>query len=203
MIHRLPILVLLLLLAVARAADDAAGANPAPATSSNSVPVESSFESFRIISDRNIFNQSRSPRSASRETAERRPEPVVHALSLVGTMSYDKGDFAFFDGTNPDFRKPVQPGEKIAGYVVAEISPSSVIITNDTQQFEIKVGQQLRREEDGPWQLSTSTIRLTERAGSAEQTNSTGAEPAASGDGSSEDEALRRLMEKRAKELNE
>src|SRR5687768_4550742 len=62
----------------------------------------SSFDGFKIISDRNIFNQNRAPGSTSRDQAQSRPAPVIHALSLVGTMSYEKGTFAFFDGTRSE-----------------------------------------------------------------------------------------------------
>ena len=177
----------------ARAADLVAGNNapPSPATT---------LESFRIILERNIFNQNRSPRTAARDEGRARPAPVVQALSLVGTMSFEKGDFAFFDGTNPEYKKPLQEGDKIAGYEVKEINPSCVKIANATNQFEIKVGQQLRREGEGEWQLSTS--REPVRAVSGDATAQSYRDTTAGSSGS-EDEALKRLMEKRAKELNQ
>ena len=33
---------------------------------------------------------------------------IVDSFSFVGTMSYAKGTFAFFDGTSPDFRKVLE-----------------------------------------------------------------------------------------------
>src|SRR5687768_3360995 len=83
---------------------------PAPSTNSTNV-AGTSLESFRIISERNIFNQNRSPRSARTDATTTRRSPVVQSLSLVGTMSYAKGDFAFFDGTRPEYKKPVKIGE--------------------------------------------------------------------------------------------
>ena len=81
-------------------------------------PSASAFDTFKIISDRNIFNQNRAPGSTSRDPAQARPAPVIHALSLVGTMSYEKGTFAFFDGTRSEYKKPLKAGEKIAGYEI-------------------------------------------------------------------------------------
>jgi hypothetical protein len=167
--------------------------SPAPATGTN-------FQSFRVIAERNIFNQSRGPRSARRGTAATRPAPKIQSLSLVGTMSYSKGTLAFFDGTNPAFKKPVKSGEKIAGYEVKEIATSSVKISNDTQEFNLKVGQQLRQVDDGEWQLNSGPAIPASSSASASPGAAAAPEPSGS---ISEDEAVKRLMEKRAKELNQ
>ena len=158
-----------------------------------------SLESFRIISERNIFNQNRSSRSGRRDETTTRRAPVVQALSLVGTMSYAKGDFAFFDGTRPEYKKPVKIGERIAGYEVKEIKPNGVKIANETNQFEIKVGQQLRREYESDWKISTAPVPVQSTGSDA----GAQVEAGASGAPVSEDEALKRLMEKRAKEMNQ
>jgi hypothetical protein len=110
-------------------------------------------------------------------------------------MSFKKGNFAFFDGTRSEFKKPLQAGEKIAGYEIKEINPAGVKIANETNEFNIKVGQQLRREDESEWQLSTAPAPVP-----AATTDSTTSSSGAAGN---EDEALKRLMEKRAKELNQ
>jgi hypothetical protein len=164
----------------------------------------SSFDGFKIISDRNIFNQNRAPGSTSRDQAQSRPAPVIHALSLVGTMSYEKGTFAFFDGTRSEYKKPMKAGEKIAGYEIKEIQPNGVKIANETNQFELKVGQQLRREDDAEWQISTSREAVVTNAADATSDRENPASASVSGGAAGgEDEALKRLMEKRAKELNQ
>jgi hypothetical protein len=187
---------LLLLSIHGRAADE-----PVTGGATNASPSSgTNLESFRIISERNIFNQNRAARTARRETQRR---PAVQSLSLVGTMSYAKGDFAFFDGSKPEFKKPVKAGEKIAGYEVKEVQPSRVKIGNESQEFEIKVGQHLRKEEEGEWQLSTTAASPI--ASAVDATNSESASPAATSSAGtpSEEEALKRLVEKRAKELNQ
>jgi hypothetical protein len=161
----------------------------------------SSFESFKIVSDRNIFNQNRSSRTARRDDTRSKPAPVVHSLSLVGTMSFDKGTFAFFDGSRPEYKKPLKAGEKIAGYEIKEIKPNGVTIANETNQFALKVGQQLRREDDAEWHVASARDAVvTNAANSGSEAENPSSPSGASG---SEDEALKRLMEKRAKELNQ
>jgi len=115
-------------------------------------PARLDYSSFRIINERNIFNASRSGWAAPDPREERRPSRV-EAFTLVGTMAYRKGPFAFFDGTSSEYRKVLPPGGTIATYKVAEITNSSVRLETDTNQFELKVGAQLRREDEGPWQM--------------------------------------------------
>lgn len=171
----------------------------APPATNAVTSAQTSFDAFRILSERNIFNQNRTARSAVRDTPKPRRAPVVQSLSLVGTMSYAKGSFAFFDGTSSDSKKPVKAGDRIAGYQVKEVKTSGVTITNDSQQFDLKVGQQLRREDEGEWQLSAAPIVAASASNSETKQEGTGS---SAGSGS-EEEALRRLMEKRAKELNQ
>ncbi len=195
----------------ARGADEAAATNAVSSSATTGFngsagsngPSGTTFDNFRILSERNIFNQNRSPRTARRETERTRRTPVVQSLSLVGTLSYEKGDFAFFDGSKPEFKKPVKAGEKIAGYEVKEISPSCVKIGNEAQQFEMKVGQQLRKEDEGEWRLASSQDRVPASSSGSNETRSSSSEATSSSGGASEEEALKRLMEKRAKEMKE
>lgn len=66
---------------------------PAP-----NAPARPSFDAFRVISDRNIFNPNRFARNSSRVRTETRPTARADAFTLVGLMAYEKGTFAFFDG---------------------------------------------------------------------------------------------------------
>src|SRR6266404_1853175 len=77
-------------------------------TNTTSITSHVDYQSFRIISERNIFNPNRSGRSDRSEYRTRR-EPDRRgrstAFGLIGTMSYEKGSFAFFDGTSSEYRK--------------------------------------------------------------------------------------------------
>ena len=84
-----------------------------------------------------------------------RPRPKsVDSLTLVGTMSYEKGTFAFFDGTSSEYKKALKLTDSIAGYKVTNIAPNGVKLASGTNELELSVGAQLRREENGPWRLS-------------------------------------------------
>ncbi len=127
-----------------------------PAQPTNA-PARLSYDAFRMISDRNIFNPNRVGRGAPR-TTRRDPTPAAHveSFSLVGIMSYEKGLFAFFEGTSADFKKVLQADAVIGQYKVASVVPDAVKLTFGTNDYELKVGMQMRREDEGEWFLSAT-----------------------------------------------
>ncbi len=131
-----------------------AGAATAFAQNTNA-PVRASYDAFRMISDRNIFNPNRVARGAPR-TARSAATPAAHveSFSLVGIMGYEKGLFAFFEGTSGDFKKVLQTDAIIGPCKVAGVLPDLVKLTVGTNDFEMKVGMQMRREDQGEWFLS-------------------------------------------------
>lgn len=127
-----------------------------PAQPTNA-PARLSYDAFRMISDRNIFNPNRVGRGASRTTRrDTTPAAHVESFSLVGIMSYEKGLFAFFEGTQADFKKVLQTDAVIGQYKVASVMPEAVKLTFGTNDFELKVGMQMRREDEGEWYLSAT-----------------------------------------------
>jgi len=170
-----------------------AGGFTARAQQTNRVSA-ADFSSFQIISERNIFN----PNRTARHRRGNRPQPVADAFSLVGTMSYTKGTFAFFDGTSSDYRKVVQNAGTIAGYKVTDITPTAVKLANGDKQLVMKVGTQMRREEKGSWQVVATSELPVE---TTENADATPAEPSASNSDSEGNDVLKRLMKQREQEL--
>lgn len=160
-------------------------------------PAGLGYAAFRIIVDRNIFDPNRYARHV--DSGPRRPTTVIDSLTLVGTMSYEKGTFAFFDGTSSDYRKALKLNDLIVGYKVTKIAPNSVTLVAGTNQVDLGVGMQLRREDHGPWRVSNqpasyaATSGPTSTNGVASAT-STGSQAAASGDQS---DIIKRLMQRR------
>jgi hypothetical protein len=81
----------------------------------------------------------------------------VEAISLVGIMAYEKGSFAFFDGTGGSFTKALQVGGTIGEYTVTHIAPTTVKLVTGTNTVDLKVGMQLRREDEGDWFISETS----------------------------------------------
>jgi hypothetical protein len=179
----------------------------------NSTPGSTDYNQFsRFITDRNIFDPTRYPRGGStqiKRPQNHRPTAGAPYVTLVGTMSYEKGMFAFFDSNNQDMKKIIGAGEEIGIYTVKDISKNMVTLAGkDKKEFTMKVGEQMRQE-SGVWMVteavdsgSPAPAEATASEGDS-STGGTDAQPAEAATPSSNLEAndvLKRLMELRAKE---
>jgi len=133
------------------AAQPASGGDNAPArVEPTSRGLDES--AFRIVSERNIFNANRSGAGQVRGPS-RRPSSVEW-FTLVGTMEYEKGTFAFFEGSSSQLTKVMKAEEVIAGHKVLGISADGVKLQADGKDIELPVGSQMRREDEGAWQVA-------------------------------------------------
>jgi hypothetical protein len=151
------------------------------------------YVSFRLISERNIFNPGRSSRFSSRPV-NREPERRVQSerFALLGTMSYEKGRYAFFDGSSADFRRVAKPADSIAGFRITEVAPTCVKLeTTNGEILELCVGMQMRKREDEGWQLA-GKAEPAEGASFRSTFSSAG-----SASGPESEEILKRLQERR------
>ncbi|MCU0783549.1 MAG: hypothetical protein MUF81_05775 [Verrucomicrobia bacterium] len=121
----------------------------APASASSPRRLDES--SFRIVAERNIFNANRSGGQV-RLSSSRRPARV-ESFTLVGTMAYEKGAFAFFEGSSSEFAKAVKTGGVIAGYKVVDVLANAVKLEADGKILELPIGSAMRREDEGAWHL--------------------------------------------------
>jgi hypothetical protein len=165
----------------------------APAQETNRAS-QTDFSAFRIISERNIFNLNRTARRRGRN----RTQQVGDAFYLVGTMSYEKGTFAFFDGTGSEYRKVLQNAGAIAGHKVVEITPTSVRLEIGGKQVTMKVGAQMRHEDKGGWQLAANGELPQDPAATVDSAPSEASSENSSGEAN---DVLRKLMQRREQEL--
>jgi hypothetical protein len=173
----------------------------------NSNPSPPDFTEFQIITQRNIFNASRSNRPTP--TANRPPtrSSQVDSFTLVGTFGDGEQWIAFFDGTRSELRGRLQLDDSIGDYTVTQISNSGVQLENGTNTVQLRVGTQLRRENDGPWLLagrgeSHRAEDSSSRRQRSTQTSTVSTASAASANtGDTDNEVLRRLRQQREKEL--
>jgi hypothetical protein len=156
------------------------------------------YVSFRLISERNIFNANRSGRNTTRRERDPDRRSRGEAFALLGTMSYEKGRFAFFDGTSSDYRKVLQTAGTIAGYKVAEIAANHVTLeSTNGQPIELQVGMQMKKRDDEEWQLSGQADSSELVRASTPASEKKEASPAVGG----ESDVLKKLMQKREEEL--
>ena len=164
----------------------------------NNAAPANDLASFKLISDRNIFNLSRTSRSARGGDAEKPNVPKVDFFTLVGTLSYSNRQLAFFDGSAGDYRRSVVKEELIAGYRVVEVQPSQVKLSWQGTNVSLPVGGQMKRTDDGPWGAVSGSEKVV---ASASPSAPSGSDSAASkGGDTAGDDVLARLLKKRAKE---
>lgn len=210
-----------------------AGRATAGAAEGTNAPATNGFQAFKLIADRNIFNQNRTPGNASERARPPERQARVETFSLLGTLRYEKGEFAFFDGNNSEFRKVLKPSDTIGGCRIVEVGHNSVKLAAGDKQVELAVGMQMTRQDEGEWQVtarSSSDVARSDASRSGDRDSfrsrdngresrdfrtrefsrrdrssgesseasrpSTGSSPS----GGSEDEILRRLMERRQRE---
>ena len=117
-------------------------------------------------------------------------------------MSYEKGRFAFFDGSSSEYRKSVKPGDSIAGYKVANVTANKVTLESGDKKVELPVGGQMKRVDEGEWQVNKSPESFASTNGSS-SSSSSATSSSTSGEsksGSSSDEEnpiLKKLLEQR------
>ena len=138
-----------------------------------------------MIWERNIFNPNRSPGSRRIVSASEPGKTTrTESFTLVGTMSYEKGRFAFFESSSSQYQKVLEVSGAIAGYKIADITPARVKLeSTNGQTIELPVGMQMKKEEAGEWGLAS-------RAESSPKTEVPG----------EASEVLKRLMQKREQE---
>lgn len=167
---------------------------------------QTGYERFRTVAERNIFNGKRSGRS-SRGSRETRRPTQVETIALVGTMSYEKGHFAFFEGSGTQYRLALKPDETIAGFKLMDIATRGVKLDGKGQKLDLRVGSQLRREDGQEWKVtaqgelptgSTANSSISKADGDKESSSTDSESAGTSGD--SMNETLKRLLEQREKE---
>jgi hypothetical protein len=165
--------------------------------STNSGPVDPfSYQAFRIVAQRNIFDPNRRVRTQSNEAPPERPKRIEN-FTLLGAIAYDKGNFAFFEGSNSDYRKSVKAGDSIGGLKVAEVAPNHVTFeAGEGKTLELPVGSQMKRTEGEEWKVGgRAESGSTSSTSSSSSTDSSSSGGTSSGNGEASD-VLKRLLEK-------
>ena len=180
------------------------------ATSSSAGAAGTEVGSFqavaRLISDRNIFDPERQPRtpgSAPRPVIKPQIQADAPEFGLVGIMDYSRGRFAFFDGNASDYRKALQQDATIAGHRIIAITGNSVSLIQGTnaKPVEVRVGTRLRRNNDGAWEsASGGTATFSPKSSSSDNSGDAPSSGSTSGN-AAEDEILKRLLKKREQEM--
>ena len=163
------------------------------------------FDTFRLMRTRNMFDPSRRPARTDTASAARTvaaPQSRNSTLTLTGTMVTDGKTLAFFNGTRSDYAKVLAVGGAVADCKITAIHPTQVEIERGGKPAVLAIGQQLQIEgapSDVPAPEPAPATAAEPAPGAAPADPAAPPAPAASNDKS---EVLRRMMERREKEMN-
>jgi hypothetical protein len=181
-------------------AEDAAQPPGHPGPASKAPP----FDTFRIITERNIFDATRAPfGDASGDAAG---PPPTQTLRLMGTWIEGERTVALFESGPDGSHETLGRGGTLAGYSVEAIRTDAVVLRNEQGAIGIRVGGGLAKEADGQW-MAAETIDPPDRAGeqATEDTAPVSAPKRAVRDAPDEEGAdsgaIRRLLKRLRKEL--
>lgn len=151
------------------------------------------YSSFSLILEKNIFDSNR--RGRGRASSEETKPAKVETITLVGTLVTENGVFAFFDGSSSQFRKVLEPGKTIASFKIAGISGSGATLQGTGSPIELRVGMQLRREDENDWSVvqGSGPPQISASSSATSSTNDSGAD--------GDDDIVKRLMRQREQEL--
>ncbi len=161
------------------------------------------YESFAVIFQSNIFDPNRRP-ARREEQPEIPPRRDPDEAILTGTMITEDDAFAFFNGSRSDFRAVVSTGNTYAGFTIAAIEKTKVILTKENAAMTLPVGMALIKEEDGEWEISTPSKSNRSLAYEREdRDNHGGAQEKSTESGDVQNDVLKRLMEQRKQEVGQ
>jgi hypothetical protein len=135
------------------------GLSAAPAAITNRpAPASLDESSFKLITQNNIFNPKRYKGYTRTERPSGNQKPRADYFALVGIMNYEKGSFAFFEGSSSQYQKIAKASDSIAGFKVIGIESNAVQLVSGTNTVAMPIDMQMRREEgSSDWKLALRT----------------------------------------------
>jgi hypothetical protein len=167
------------------------------------------FDAFRFVKARNIFDPDRRG-MPSAQTARPTAAPRANFINVTGTMVAEGKMLAFFSGSRSEYSKVISVGDSIADFKITAITNTSVELDHAGKTITVAVGKPI------PLEGSSAAIAPAGPADSEAPASGPDASapdaPAASTPASNEskpatapsdaNEVLRRMMERRAKEMS-
>ena len=113
---------------------------PSPPTAHASDGGRQTYDSFRLVHTRNVFDPDRRPARASGPAA---PTAAAAAdyLALTGIALDGEQTLAFFSGSRAEFNKVVPAGTGIGGATITKINPMNIEVERHGRHLVVAVGQ--------------------------------------------------------------
>lgn len=183
----------------------ALGAALFPPSESIAADRGNGYDAYKVVRTRNIFDPNR---KAVREVPPKNapaPRSRSSTFTLTGTMVREGRSLAFFSGSRSEFSKVIGVGDSVANYKITAIAPAQVELEHDGKKLTLEIGKPFQIE-GSPGEPEPPEEPAAE-ANATNEPNATDAPPPASptetpASTDPKAEILRRMMERRAKEMN-
>jgi hypothetical protein len=162
------------------------------------------FKDFNIVANRNIFDSERTPSQEGSHRPRNVPKDPPEEFRLVGVMINGKDSTAFFDGSRSDYKGQWKRGDIIAGFKIRIIRTGGLLLEKDSRRVVMPVATVMKKDEQNGWQLSKSATNVAkppEPASSSPQDAKGEAKGAVKGPEAGGGDILKKLMERRKKEV--
>lgn len=171
------------------------------------------YEAFKTVRTRNIFDPNRRPVREAAPPQQQQPrspsQPRTRSstFTLTGTMVREGRSLAFFSGSRTEFSKVISVGDSVANYKITAIEPAQVSLEHDGKTLTLALGTPFRIDSstndpvspDEPPDKADPEDPSNPPAGDGASRPPTPAVPTGS---DAKSEILRRMMERRAQEMN-
>ena len=199
--------------------------SPSPAPTASVSASRLTYDSFRLVHTRNVFDPDRRPVRPVAAASTPAPTRADYAV-LTGTLLSAEKSSAFFSGSRPEFNKVLGVQGKIANATIRGITSANIEIERDGKRTTVAVGQTVPFDNqtapgappvEAPPAAASSADGAASAAAATSVTTTTTAAPAYSrpvttstpftpsngpkGPPPNIDEIRRRMMEKRQQEL--
>ncbi len=166
------------------------------------------FDAFRLMRTKNMFDPNRRP--ARTETASApRPAQVREnkssSLTLTGTMVTEGKTLAFFAGTRADYSKVLSVGGTIADCKITAIKTTEVEMERGGKPGTLAIGHQLQIDgapSDVPAEVPAPASASGDNAAPPADPSAPAGPTAGPPASNDKNDVLRRMMERREKEMN-
>ena len=134
-------------------------------------PAAQDFLAFKLIMERNIFNPNRRP-GVTGPPPKVEKLPKIDSFSLVGTLLYEDGNFAFFAGTESGYNKVLKTGEMIGDCKITEITQDAVHLQVAENNLLLPMDMKLTRRDEGNWEVGIGAASSSGSSGSQGRSSS-------------------------------
>ena len=150
------------------------------------------YTTFRLVRTRNIFDPDRKPMELQAGPVAPPSAPPATAadyVALTGTLVTGDKSFAFFTGSRSEFNAVLAVSGTVANITVTKITPAHVEVKRGGNPIVIAVGQQLDLNSSTP--VATVVMPVSEPSPGP-----------ATGQAPEQENLIRRMMERRQKEIS-